>query len=242
MFRTANPFSDRFESYKRFLLERLSKATGYTRLKTNLGRELVWHRFKAATTRSKIIILTWWYRYRLRALWVSYALVGIALALVFVRHWSALDAHLSGLEKSIIPDMAIGIGAAITGIIAIAFSLSLFAIQQVADRGTPATVRAYARDRVMALIYWALAVLATTCFATALLKADTTFRGVAVTVGLMSLFLSFILLNVHFKRVVKFSDPRYTVSRIYSRGEKQLKILQKLRESIVPKSRGGTGK
>jgi|ERR1700674_82099 len=242
MTRTANPLSERFESYKRFLLERLTKAIEYTRLKTNLGRELAWHRFKAATARLKIVFLTWWYRYRLRALWVSCALVGLGLVLVFVRHWSALDAHLSNLEKSIIPEMAIGIGAAITGIIAIAFSLSLFAIQQVADRGTPATVQAYARDRVMALIYWALAVLATTCFAAALLKADTSYRTVAVAVGLFSLFLSFILLNFHFKRVVKFSDPRYTVSRIYSRGEKQLKLLQKLRESIVPKSRSGKSK
>jgi H+/Cl- antiporter ClcA len=153
-----------------------------------------------------------------------------------------LDAHLSTLEKSIIPEMVIGIGAAITGIIAIAFSLSLFAIQQVADRGTPATVQAYARDRVMTLIYWALAVLAIACFAVALLKPDTSYRTVTVAVGLLSLFLSFILLNFHFRRVVKFSDPRYTVSRIYSRGEKQLKILQKLRERIVPKGPGGTKK
>jgi hypothetical protein len=242
MTRTANPLSERFESYKRFLLERLSKAIEHTRRKINLGRELVWHRFKAATRRLKIVFLTWWYRYRLRALWVSCALVGFTLTIVFVRHWSALDAHLSGLEKSIIPEMAIGIGAAITGIIAIAFSLSLFAIQQVADRGTPTTVQAYARDRVMTLIYWALAVLATTCFATALLKADTTYRAAAVTVGLVSLFLSFILLNFHFKRVVKFSDPRYTVSQIYRQGEKQLKMLQRLRDSIVPKGHGGKGK
>jgi predicted membrane protein DUF2254 len=242
MSRTPNPLPSRLQSYKSSLLERLTKAIEYTQLKTNLGRELIWHRFKAATTRLKIIFFTWWYKYRLRALWVSCALVGLALALVFVWHWSALDAHLSTLEKSIIPEMVIGIGAAITGIIAIAFSLSLFAIQQVADRGTPATVQAYARDRVMALIYWALAVLATTCFAVALLKADRTYRTVTVAVGLLSLFLSFILLNLHFRRVVKFSDPRYTVSRIYSQGEKQLRRLQRLRDGIVPKGHGRRGK
>jgi uncharacterized membrane protein len=240
--RTANSLSVRIEGYKRSLLAKLRNALNRVRLETNVRRELIRRGFKVSTTRLKIVFLTWWYRYRLPAFWVSCALVGFGLVLVLVRRWSALDAHLSSLEKSIIPEMAIGIGAAITGIIAIAFSLSLFAIQQVADRGTPATVQAYARDSVMRLIYWALAVLATTCFATALFKADTTYRAVAVTVGLASLFLSFILLNCHFKRVVKFSDPRYTVSRIYSRGEKQLKTLQKLRESIVPKSQSETGK
>lgn len=242
MSRIANSLSARFQSYKRSLLDKLRNALGHTRVKARASGEEIVGWFKGVTTRLKIVLLTWWYKYRWPAFWTSCALVGLAGAVVLVRHWSALDAHLSNLEKSVIPEMAIGIGAAITGIIAIAFSLSLFAIQQVADRGTPATVQAYARDRVMTLIYWALAVLATACFAAALLKADTSYRTVAVAVGLLSLFLSFILLNFHFKRVVKFSDPRYTVSRIYNRGEKQLKILQKLRKSIVPKGRGGTRK
>src|SRR5712692_7405437 len=119
--RIANSISVRIEVYKRSLLDKLGNVLKRIRLETNLSRELIWRRLKAATTRLKIVFLTRWYRYRLRALWVSYALVGLALALVFARHWSAFDAHLSSLEKSIIPEMAIGIGAAITGIIAIAF-------------------------------------------------------------------------------------------------------------------------
>lgn len=230
----------RSESYKRSLLERCTEGITWVRRKARLGREELSRWFKGAGTRSKVILLTWWYRYRTRSLGVSSALIALALALVFVRYWSALDAHLSGLEKSIIPGTVIGIGAAITGIIAIAFSLSLFAIQQVADRGTPATVQEYARDRLLALVYWVLAILASASFAAALLKADANYRTVAVTVGLASLLLSFILLYFHFRRVARFSDPRYTVWRIYSRGEKQLKVLQKLRDSIVPKT-SGTG-
>jgi hypothetical protein len=146
-----------------------------------------------------------------------------------------LDAYLAGVEKSIISEVVIGIGTAITGIIAIAFSLSLFAIQQVADRGTPAIVQAYARDRVLRAIYWVLALLAMSCFAAALLKATTTYRTVTVVVGLLSLFLSFVLLNIHFTRVVRFADPRHAIMRFYRQGEKQLKRLQILRASIIPK-------
>jgi hypothetical protein len=110
----------------------------------------------------------------------------------------------------------------------------MFAIQQVADRGTPATLQAYARDAVLAATYWLLALLAMACFVAALFKSATTFRTVTVTVGLLSLFVSFILLNFHFRRVVRFADPRYTVSRLYKQGEKQLKRLQTFRANIAP--------
>jgi hypothetical protein len=158
----------------------------------------------------------------------------IAAVLLF-KHWTKVDGYLSGVEKSVIAELVIGIGAAITGIIAIAFSLSLFAIQQVADRGTPATVQAYARDGLLKAIYWVLVVLAMTSFGAALLKSADTYRTVTVVLGLLSLFLSFILLNIHFRRVVKFADPRYTVARFYKQGEKQLKRLQAVRASISPR-------
>ncbi len=212
------------------------------RVKARDGGKQVVGWFKGAKTRLKIAFLTWWYKYRRRAFWTSCIAACIAVAILLFRYWPALDAYLSNLEKPVISELVIGIGAAITGIIAIAFSLSLFAIQQVADRGTPATVQAYAQDRVLRAIYWALAVLAMACFAAALLKAATTYHTVTVVVGLLSLFLSFVLLNFHFRRVVRFADPRYTVSRFYKEGEKQLKRLEMLRASIVPKGPGVTTK
>ena len=139
--RFANSLWERFETYKRSLLMKCKKGIAQTKLKARRGGEEVSRRLKAAVIWSKITLLTWWYKHRLRALKLSSVFIALAFILALSRRWSALDTHLSGLEKSVIPGMVIGIGAAITGIIAIAFSLSLFAIQQVADRGTPATVQ-----------------------------------------------------------------------------------------------------
>jgi hypothetical protein len=86
---------------------------------------------------TKRFLLIRWYRHRNQILRVLSTLVLLVLITFLKRHWVALDEHLSGLEKTVIPDLAIGIGAAISGIIAIAFTLSLFAIQQMADKATP---------------------------------------------------------------------------------------------------------
>ena len=214
----------RLDTYRRFLLDRWnltrSSHSNQSKRRARVGPSPVY----GCQDSVEGVLLTWWYAHRRRAFWACCIVVSLAAAVLVTWQWSELDSYLSSLEKPVISELAIGVGAAITGIIAIAFSLSLFAIQQVADRGTPAdTVQAYARDPVLNVIYWILAVLATSCFAAALLKVATTYRTVTVVVGLLALILSFILLNIHFKRVVKFADPRYTVSRFYKQGEGQLK-------------------
>lgn len=162
------------------------------------------------------------------------ALVFVALVILLKQHWAKLDGYLSGIEKTAIPELAIGIGAAISGIIAIAFTLSLFAIQQMADKGTAATVQAYSRDPVLAFVYWSLTSLAVGSFIVALLKPDPFYHTVAAVTILTCLLASFVLLNFHFKRVVRFSDPNYTVLRLYKDGQRQLRRLQVLRQSIRP--------
>ena len=58
------------------------------------------------------------------------------------------------------------------GVIGIVFSLSLFSIQQVAERGTSLTLREYARDWVLRLVYGSLAAFTVFAMATALLKRN----------------------------------------------------------------------
>jgi len=200
---------------------------------------------RRSVARTRVAFLTSWYSHRRAYSWTAYVLCPVFVFLLVVHFWPRLNAYLGGIEKSIIPELAIGVGAAVTGIIAIAFSLSLFAIQQVAERGTPATLRAYAKDRVLRLIYWTLAIFATACFGIAILKTETNSRAGAVAAELLMLLGSFFLLNFYFGRVVKFADPRYTIRRIFEDGQQQLKKLQVARDSLdneVSKGRGETGK
>lgn len=45
-----------------------------------------------------------------------------------------------------VPQLGIAVGAAMLGVIGIVFSLSLFSLQQVAERGTSLTLREYGKD------------------------------------------------------------------------------------------------
>lgn len=195
-------------------------------------RAVAW--FGRARTWARLFILKLWYTRRVEGVWFLRALALVAVAILLKRYWIALDGYLFNIERSVVPELAIGIGAAISGIIAIAFTLSLFAVQQIADKATPSTVQAYARDPILAFVYWALASLAIASFVVGLLKTDHFYRTVAAVTVLICLFSSFVLLNFHFRRVLRFSDPSYTVLRLFQEGEKQLRRLQVLRDSIRP--------
>jgi uncharacterized membrane protein len=190
-------------------------------------------RLRTALIRARIFLLARWYSFRKPFSSSLVVLVVGGGAFILHRHWVQLDAYLNTLEKPVIPELAIGIGAAITGIIAIAFSLSLFAIQQVADRGTPTTLQAYAKDRLMNLIYWALAAFAIVCFSIAFLKVQKNYQTGAAVAELLLLLGSFVLLRVHFKRAIMYADPRFTIARTYKRGQKQLKRLRHIRDIVV---------
>jgi hypothetical protein len=185
--------------------------------------------------RAHLFFLAKWYSNRKPFFWLLAGLLVSGGVLLLVNFWSSLDNYLDGVEKSVVPGLAIGIGAAITGVIAIAFSLSLFAIQQVAERGTPATLRAYARDGILNLIYWSLSFFATICFGIALLRVAKHFQTAAAVTELILLVGSFVLLSIQFRRVIKFADPHFIVGRTHELGTKQLKILRMVRDRIGSK-------
>ena len=95
-----------------------------------------------------------------------------AVGIAYLRHvsWHADSQKL--VANGTLPQLEIAVGAAMLGVIGIVFSLSIFSIQQVAERGTAYTVREYARDWVFRMVYWALATFAFVAMLSALQEKE----------------------------------------------------------------------
>lgn len=167
-------------------------------------------------------------------LWAAFAFVTLTIFLIgaFSIHYKSVLVWYAGIlsANGVLSELGIAVGAAMLGVIGIVFSLSLFSIQQVAERGTLLTLREYANDWVLRLVYWSLA--AFTVFA---VTAAILVKRLAV----YSLFSNFailiaavLLLKLYFNRAIKFSDPHFTVSRIARRGLKFLATARKLERTI----------
>ncbi|MCL4522360.1 MAG: hypothetical protein M1453_05545 [Acidobacteria bacterium] len=152
-------------------------------------------------------------------------LLGAAIGgLVYIHQdlWQKTGEALA--DKGILPQLEIAVGAAVLGIIGIVFSLSIFSIQQVAERGTPFTLREYAQDWVFRIVYWTLALFALLAMLSALQKNETGLYRICFNLGILA--GSVLLLKVYFGRVIKFVDPHFTVTKISKRASKFLRQIQ----------------
>ena len=145
----------------------------YARLRRRLRRSKLRLKLLLGVDRRRLFFQ---YHKRKKSLYLLFCpalliLLGYLLGTEIVRYKSSLKAHAESLSGSgIIPQLAIAVGAAMLGVIGIVFSLSLFSIQQVAERGTSLTLREYANDWVLRFVYGSLAVFAVFAMAVALLK------------------------------------------------------------------------
>jgi uncharacterized membrane protein len=134
-----------------------------------------------------------------------------------------------------VPQLGIAVGAAMLGVIGIVFSLSLFSLQQVAERGTSLTLREYEKDWVLRTVYWCLALFTLLAMIVAMLKRD--FALSSICTVFMVLIAAILLLKLYFNRTIKFSDPHFTVSQIAKRANKYLNTIRKLERAFQAEMR-----
>ena len=160
----------------------------------------------------------------------AFVLALLGGCLVFLRRarWH-LDSEAL-ITSGTLPQLEIAVGAAMLGVIGIVFSLSIFSVQQVAERGTAYTVQEYARDWVFRITYWALALFALTAMLSALQRKEFGTYGIWLNLGI--LLASVLVLKVYFNRAIKFVDPHFTIFKVAGRARRLLKRIQKVESAV----------
>lgn len=129
-----------------------------------------------------------------------------------------------------LPQLEIAVGAAMLGVIGIVFSLSIFSIQQVAERGTALTLQEYARDWVFRIVYWSLALFAFLAMLSALQKSESALYRICLNLGILA--VSILLLKVYFDQAIKFVDPHFTITRVAKRARKLLRKIKSTERAV----------
>jgi uncharacterized membrane protein len=193
-------------------------------LRLNLIVGIFWRRFSVYLRRNRPKL--YW-----RATAALAICFGALIGYLFIRYRSELVTYAEVLSgNGTLSQLGIAVGAAMLGVIGIVFSLNLFSIQQVAERGTILTLREYANDWVLRLVYWSLAGFAVLAITAALFGKHLGVYSLAT--DFVILVAAVLLLKVYFNRAVKFSDPHFTVSKIANRGRKFLAIARRLERAV----------
>jgi len=190
-----------------------------------------WARLKLASPRYRIVYRAYW-RIKTHPWSIAVGLGSVtALVLVFLFR-IRLARILVALDLGLSAQLCIGVGAALIGLIAVVFTLSLFLIQQISDRSVPGILREYAADRATRAIYATLSGLAVIC----LLGVSISSRHhpvLAFTLPLFCAIGSLILLSMLFERVAYLSDPTNIIEHIARTGARELKRLRKVQDELL---------
>jgi hypothetical protein len=198
----------------------------------SVGRVLKdWARLRLATPRYKRVYLIYWKIKTHPWSAITGVVLAAALMVIFVVRLP-LGSYLVRLDPALLSQLCIGVGAALIGLIAVVFTLSLFVIQQISDRSVPGILREYAADDFIRAIYAALSVLAITCLTGALLPS----RHHPVLTFSLPIFCalsSLILLSALFTRVAILSDPSNIILHIWKTGIGEVKRLRVVQNELV---------
>lgn len=158
----------------------------------------------------------------------------LALVWILVRRKSVVEAFLfnnnlvSGPADSTperlgaLSTFFITAGASVVGIIAIAFSLSMFSLQQAADKHTPKILREFLSDRIIRNIYWELVIIALSLFLFPFVFPRD-YALYAMVLALLLLWRSFLLLRKQYFHTARMIDPRFLMGLEHNRA---IELLQ----------------
>ena len=222
-----NPISRAVLTFSTSLLRRAKK------IRRKLRRKLLLSVLGSAVRlhRAEVRVRTQIARPQLRVIVIAvFALAVMGLGLSYLRHVSWHGDSQKLVTSGTLPQLEIAVGAAMIGVIGIVFSLSIFSIQQVAERGTAFTVREYALDWVFRIVYWALACFAFLAMLSALQEKESGTYGIWLNLGI--LLASILVIKVYFDRAIKFIDPHFTISKVATRARKLLNRIQRVEGAV----------
>jgi hypothetical protein len=129
--------------------------------------------------------------------------------------------------------LALSLGAAITGLVAITFSLTLFTVQQAANKGTVTMLEELAHDKELWATYFFLTFFAVVCFFLLFLPLGRHYQTAVAVLEFSVIVLTFALLRRHFRRAIDLVNAKEIVGRYHRRGLKQVKKMKKTEDRIV---------
>ncbi len=118
------------------------------------------------------------------------------------------------------------IGAAILGVLAITFSLSLFALQQAADKYTPAALSDFLKDKTSRIIFWLIALISIIFFSFAILPLKNILL-LELILAFILLIVLFILLRKQYFHITTIINPNYQIILHHNRAISELNEIDK---------------
>lgn len=181
-------------------------------------------------------ILRIFYKVRKPVSWILFSSFCLALVYMFVeRYETFVDIQSQTIEGNLnisFSTFFTTIGAAVLGVLAITFSLSLFALQQAADKYTPKILSDFLKDRTNRVIFWTIALIAMLFFVFALFPLKNILL-IELVLTFIFLLIIFGLLRKQYFHITKIINPNYQIISYHNRAIKNLNEIDRWLDIMI---------
>jgi len=132
----------------------------------------------------------------------------------------------AGVPTGFFSALFITIGASVLGVLAITFSLSLFAIQQAADKHTPTVLASFLKDRTNNFIFWTIGTISVLFFLFAVFPIKE-FIFSEIILAFFFIVLILFLLKKQYNHITKLVNPVYQIVFRHNEAIEELNKIDK---------------
>lgn len=172
---------------------------------------------------------------RARKIAMNILILSILAWLIFLlfTHYEQLNGYLCGLcvdsagnLTDFFSTLFVTIGASVLGVLAITFSLSLFAIQQAADKHTPTVLASFLKDKTNNLIFWSIGIIAIFFFLFAVFPLKE-FIFIEVVSSFSFIIFVLFLLKKQYAHITKLVNPMHQIIFRHNEAIEELSKIDK---------------
>jgi len=170
---------------------------------------------------------------RARKIVANILILSVLAWLIFLlfKHYEQLNGYLCGLcvdsagnLTSFFSTLFVTIGASVLGVLAITFSLSLFAIQQAADKHTSTVLASFLKDKINNIIFWSIGIVAILFFLFAVFPLKE-FIFIEIILSFTFIISILFLLKKQYAHITKLINP---IHQIIFRHNEAIEELSKI--------------
>lgn len=172
---------------------------------------------------------------RTRKIVTNILILSVLAWLIFLlfTHYEQLNGYLCGLcvdssgnLTDFFSTLFVTIGASVLGVLAITFSLSLFAIQQAADKHTPTVLASFLKDKTNNLIFWSIGIIAIFFFLFAVFPLKEFIFIEVISTFSFIIFVLF-LLKKQYAHITKLVNPMHQIIFRHNEAIEELSKIDK---------------
>lgn len=155
------------------------------------------------------------------------------VSFVLYKYWIDVNSYVVSLDSNTLTTFFTAVGTVIAAVLVLAFSLSLFPIQQAAERYSPTILDSFVKDKLTLLIFIIIALFSLSVFSFSLLPKTHSLTAILIILSVVFLAITFALIKIQHSHIARIINPKQQLNRLLKDSLRYLRNIEYYVEEMI---------